>query len=100
MADRAVIVCSSYGGYFWRSGGVRAIEFWWICCRSCRVAFCLVLWFAVNVLGGGGSAVVDSNGPLVFAPMIHICLFLLCILVRIVYLEEDNRYRQPLTTDR
>ena len=36
---------------------------------------------------------IHSNRPLVFAPMI--CLFLLCILIRIVYSEENTRYHQP-----
>ena len=37
---------------------------------------------------------VLSNRPLVFAPMVF--LFLLCILTRIFYLEENNQFHQPI----
>ena len=39
---------------------------------------------------------IHSNKPRDFAPMVF--LFLLCILIRIFYLEENNRYDLPLTS--
>ena len=41
------------------------------------------------------SAVNHSNRPLVYAPM---CLYLQCVLIWIVYTEENNRYHQPIMT--
>ena len=72
------------------------LNFEWSFCTSCRVAFCLVLQFTANVLGSRKSAVIHSNRPLVFAPMVF--LFLLCILVQMLYSEENHRYHKPITT--
>ena len=72
------------------------MKFYWICCKSCHVAFCLVLQFTADVMGGRKSAMIHSNRPLFFAPMV--VLFLLCILIWTFYSEENNWYHQPITT--
>ena len=88
MAHLAIIVRSSYNSHL--------LFFVWICYKSCRVAFCLFLQFTADILGWRKSAIIHSNRPLVFAWMVF--FFLLCILIRIFYSEENNRYHQPITT--
>ena len=72
-----------------------------ICCKSCRVAFCLVLQFTATILGCRKNAMIHSSRPLVFALMgFFVCFFffLLCILIRIFYSEENNQNHQPTKT--
>ena len=45
-------------------------------------------------LGKQKNAMIHSNRPLVFAPMI--CLFLLCILIRIVYFKKIITNDKPI----
>ena len=58
-------------------------QFAWICSLS-----------QTSWLGSRKSAMIHFNRPLVFAPMV----FLLCILIRILYSEENHRYHLPITT--
>ena len=92
MDHLAIIVRSRYHSHFICSNQIvyEKFNFSGFVVKSCRVAFCRVLQFTANILGSRKSAMIHSNRPLVFAPMVFVVL--LCILIRILYSEENNRY--------
>ena len=96
MADLAIIVRSSYNSHLLQSKSVQKINFSGFIVKAVESHFAWFCSLLQMSWAAKKSATIHFNRPLVFAPMI--CLFLLCILIRIVYSEEHNRYNQPLTT--